>query len=1099
MATDLKTLGLEKSQRIGLLQLLNKLAKVDFWHDFHSSSMQQLLDNVSLTSTLSFADRGKRVAEIRSELSKKKIDNVDEYFMNSMDGTILYTGAAKGAAERPSERTLLTDIGVNFDTIEEALKGWNKKEVSALTGVADVAGFPVLADVTPTFNTFKRTYSVKAVPVKAYNKEVFLPSAFEVQSGVRNFVLMVDASILSITELGLKGLVELVAGSYDKEHVYNFYFIQSNENDSDPATKIIGVENDTDNVNIFFLKDEGHTSIYPVFNSEVDEGQNQNLYSLIGIQSVRTEGNTITATLSGAVKKVVEDLGEISKIDKAAQKAVDSLIEKNGITTDSLSYFLLKRAGDWCQALCLLDKTRVYSVSQQEKGKILRKIGTSTLQQLSDTYKGNLIIALLTLDRVLLAYALLLGLHVFFTTKYVNLLPKKGGRSIHWSIFFRNKDIGMTEAEQKALQVKADEIVKNTATEIATKKTNMLAMVDAIDAEKKKVIAKIQVAKEENFLEYFSGLHYYFYIEQSFITTDEITTLLTTISETVKAIGESKGKEDLIETLRNQVTNLETLQAKLKTIETMNTDLHTNLKANKYVYPDSEKYEGIMTKLKTSIGSPKNTDFRKEISYNNFIEDILKGLQMKIETCQKTKSVDASFVETLKKTSEVTLDFILGQKGKKATRKQSMMLNYLKETFQIGFPNPMRGGGVLFDSKWTLDSFKDNIRTLFFKLRSRRILAYNYYKWSQIMNFDGLSVNANPELFIGLKQSYVTERNGDYISVLDNYLVTEEESQYFLHVESKSEAKLSGLLAELEAKTINDKLSDDERTDALIHLYMFRYIVMRDRLYQCDLFYTRYLNLYQELFDEFNFFINENKGEKDFVDNLYADDKLQIELISLELQNTIRALFREVTELKNSISREELFITLKSKGGYPKTLPEFLTYIFYLLSDIRLSIFTYARRYYTPSTEVEFLKYEIANILLSFADNKEEVDKLIRDERTSEMSLETTLESELDGKTQVKVHTKEELETIEKSELDETSLANLETLKKATETEKKQEFSDTEKIVLNIMTELLENNSKLSLLATSASKMGGGRKKRRERRLTRRKKSKSSKRTSRKH
>jgi hypothetical protein len=1093
-STSLKTLGLTKDQRLALLPILNMLAKTDFWHDFHKSYMQELLNNTSLTSSLSFAERGRNIATIRSRLGGDK--SLDEYFMEFMDGNILYTEGGK-IADHTSEKDLLSSVGVNFGAIESALKGWNQIKETKWNTSADKEMLPALADIKPTFGPFSRNYSVKAVPVKAYEKNSFLPSAFEYQAGnVRNFVLMVDASILSITELGLPGLVEVIDGSYSKDHIYNFYFLQSNENDSDPATKLTEIKNTTENVNIFYLKDEGHTSIYPSFNKK-DEDPNINLYSLIGIQSVRAADETITAKLSGNVSQMVEDVGEISKIDKAAQKAVDTLVEEGGvITPNSLLYFLLKRAGDWCQALCLLDKTRSYTLYQQITTPMKKKAGKDTykysiteiakvtLQDIINSHesrKEKIVLALLTLDRVLLAYSLLLGLNVFFTTKYANLQPSKKGRSIHWSIFFNNKDTGMTpeqiEQEKKEIREKALVFLTKQG-DISAKNVALQSEVATFEASLKTHRQTIVNTKNISLHEYIVGLYSYFSLEQSYIRTQEIADLNKRLEATFTKLREltEKNEDADIEAIRNETENGMKLVEKMTSVESINTSLVTQLESQDIQIPNVEKIPAILDKIVESIQTPKNSDFRKEISYNNFLEEVVKGLRQLIQSCVGSGKVAFESLADLVKQDEVTLEFILGEKpAKSASRKQTMLMKYIKDSLLTIFPNVIPRGGFIYNKSMNFEEFLSTIQKLFFQLRSRRILAYNYYKWKQLNDYGSLELNS--DLFIGLKQAYVTDRNGNYFSILDNYIVTEEESQYFLLVEAEQNEELNKYLQVLE----KDKQYE-------MGLLMYRYIIMRNRLYNCDRMYTNYLSLYYQFYEELYSFTLENPESAKLI---HGDMELQTDVLSVNLQNEIENLLKEASKIRTNMTSDDVFLEFNPSVG-EKHFGDKLENIFRLLSDIRLSIFSYSKRHYSPTIELAFTDYEAAYILLTLTgEKKEEIKKELMEDFTAETALKDTLESTLasiEGTTSKK-YTSAELDTQSAAELSKKSLTELQAEKK-----------DLKDETLNTMVELLDNKRMLALLEviSTATEAKGGRRQKRKR-ITRRKKKSKSKRTSRKH
>jgi hypothetical protein len=112
----------------------------------------------------------------------------------------------------------------------------------------------------------------------------------------------------------------------------------------------------------------------------------------------------------------VDDVGIESEVTAATQRAVTMSLNKRP-NNEILLSFILKRFGDWCQALCLLDKTRRYRVVQVNGtgARIMEEGAIVTLEDLETVHSAD--VFLLTLDRVLLAFALMLGLNVMFTSK----------------------------------------------------------------------------------------------------------------------------------------------------------------------------------------------------------------------------------------------------------------------------------------------------------------------------------------------------------------------------------------------------------------------------------------------------------------------------------------------------------------------------------------------------------------------------------------------------------------------------------------------------------------------------------------------------------
>jgi hypothetical protein len=423
------------------------------------------------------------------------------------------------------------------------------------------------------------------------------------------------------------------------------------------------------------------------------------------------------------------------------------------------------------------------------------------------------------------------------------------------------------------------------------------------------------------------------------------------------------------------------IKAKVGTIESTNTKLTTEIASGTNPHPNFAKYESILNEIISIFAIPKNTDLRKSICYNNFLEDIMKSLHSNLDS--------ASSSQLRLSDAEFTVDFFYPGKpaGFTPTRKHDLMIRYLKEGILSGFPKPVSGGGFRIDEDWgNKDWLSDNINILtdlFFKLRNKQILACNNYKWKQLNNPSSLDASLD-DIFIGLKQSYITDINGKYISILDNYIVTDDEAQYFFEVETKTEeTAFNKFIAFLE--------SDIAYKD---YLLMTRYIIMRDRLLQCDTMYNEYLTLYQQLNEEIAMLRLDNADTKNSK-LLLTDGQLQSQMISLPLQKKIRDLFGKALELKENLRKEDLFISFKNIGD-AHNFYDFLNTIFNYLYYIRVNIFSYAKRYYTPSVENDFKTIEVATILASFKKAQHgEVTSILSEIKTQEDTLSHTVTAQL--------------------------------------------------------------------------------------------------------
>jgi hypothetical protein len=289
------------------------------------------------------------------------------------------------------------------------------------------------------------TSQLQSKTVPPAGEYVSLLSSLWAVSGVpgqrkRKFAIMYDAGTCTTSEIGSlekRAITEIVENPsalfgevFDKAAKYEVYFITSSENVRDPAPKItertFNKSTKSANVDVYFLNDYGHHVRYDMFSKRVEGNQTSNLYSRYSITTVRDNTDKVRGTIDyeDGKSRQLDDIKRESEIESSTTNAL-SLILQDGTPAEVMSCFFLKRSGDWCQALCLLDKKRKYTIAGygENAGK------TTTLQALED---DGVEIMLMTHDRVLLAYAITLGLNVCFT----NNRP-----SGHWIVYFKNADV----------------------------------------------------------------------------------------------------------------------------------------------------------------------------------------------------------------------------------------------------------------------------------------------------------------------------------------------------------------------------------------------------------------------------------------------------------------------------------------------------------------------------------------------------------------------------------------------------------------------------------------------------------------------------------
>jgi hypothetical protein len=355
------------------------------------------------------------------------------------------------------EEDILDLAGIPYNDLLKSLTRAN-----AATGIVSLPQpppSPAPEPAAPLLLGFKnkRPYNVRAAATKVEGQHGPLADIFSgLSGGATVFVLMWDAGAISITRLA-----EGADGG-----PYHFFFVRSKENLSDPAGKI-SVESmrSSERVRVYFLEDEpNHTSQYPFY--ATGGTTNENLFSnfTLTTQLSSEKPDTVSGTISikkddsTTVNISVPDIGLQSEVSETVIKTIH--MELNDEPDEEIMpYFFLKRAGDWCQALCLLDRGRKYIVKRAPgyagaEGWMLPEVGPvrTTIAALE---AGGALVAMITLDRIMLAYLVAAGINVFYTNV-------RAGST--WMIYFENTVSGKVD-DLAALRVEA-ETIGNDANEI---------------------------------------------------------------------------------------------------------------------------------------------------------------------------------------------------------------------------------------------------------------------------------------------------------------------------------------------------------------------------------------------------------------------------------------------------------------------------------------------------------------------------------------------------------------------------------------------------------------------------------------------------------
>ena len=409
--------------------VLARGAYIDFAHDFNDSRAGVTI------GTLNGDPYGPvRVNKIRgiSELMPPGRTNTTAFaifrdaFLNSVAGGQQLRTIAGDTI--PHEEDILAIASVPYAEVISSLPN----------SVATMGNYVVPPSrlIGPEFN--QQNYEIKSAVDKARGQGYrHLAQVVSGLAGTNVFIIMFDAAGCRMN------LGDPFPAEFQTGQSYHFFILNSKENISDPATKpssrnikeSIKVDPTQNNVFIYFLEeaDPNHVSTYPFFTRGMTDpnGAAFSGYTLLTRRGGPEDSPIVSAELITPTgqKVFIDDVKRDSEVAAATQKALT--LKLNGESDYSvLSIFLMKRMGDWCQALCLLDKSRKYKVVS------IQGLGPAPVAQVGAVMtigdietKLNGVSVLLTLDRVLLAFAICLGINIFYTSIRGEL---------HWTTYFKN-------------------------------------------------------------------------------------------------------------------------------------------------------------------------------------------------------------------------------------------------------------------------------------------------------------------------------------------------------------------------------------------------------------------------------------------------------------------------------------------------------------------------------------------------------------------------------------------------------------------------------------------------------------------------------------
>lgn len=459
--------------RDGVMWLLYRsLARGDFHHDFGERTK---------TRDLIVKEDEKRFIDIAKNVSTKGVVALRAAFTNGLIGKTLYellsgsfdTMVVPGFFSStdplfPPENKLLADItGMQWETFKSRAE--TASETNPLEVNVNVAGVTRQYTVrSSSYRAGPRVADKTSPEYAVYKQNRNISTMFQEVTGKSKFALIVDATGgLALTDVLNAALVPTPSSPCQ------FYIIQNIENASDSADKVQNIPSKAgpNQASLFYLRDIGDTVVYPLWGpappgGEID--QKSNIFASMQISLTRMKDGTVEADITAGPNTFhIGDVANASNVKNATLAAAAVMVEK-GIVPEVFVYTLIKRMGDWCQALSLLDLDRTYTITNKDGA-----VGTTTLRDmLVDTEIG-----VVTNDRILLAFCLLHGLNVFFTS----------AMDLARLIYFKNaNDLpDGPRLTDRTVQLYTDYSTTRVATEAATNElaTRLLAQVKSAAAD----------------------------------------------------------------------------------------------------------------------------------------------------------------------------------------------------------------------------------------------------------------------------------------------------------------------------------------------------------------------------------------------------------------------------------------------------------------------------------------------------------------------------------------------------------------------------------------------------------------------------------------
>lgn len=817
-------LGISFDRRMQILQHFKILAFSDFHHDFHKAKLAKLLKAMPLDSKTSSAKVKANLAAIRSSINaqieaKKKV-NPSRYASKNSDNWDLYDEMSEYMLKLvpevskedlanvwKAEEDVIENYNIHFGKIKSLLLNRPKEDLYTpftIGGESVAIGIPG-KDGNPLF---RRNIKITAMPYKVDGKHIPLGAVFEKVTGKQDFTMVIDAGNLRITELSKVfydptetradkiDMMQLTKEQFqtllgiERNKPYTFRILESIENTSDSAGKAEnfrvypakpGIE--ASKVVIKRYTDEGHTStFYNIHGAD----ETANFFSLLDFTTSRVGDGKVQGIFSIHPEKnpeetvTIDDLGNDSQIGNASRIATNKYVENYHLRNDitKVREFVLplmtKRAGDWCQALCLLDKIRKYTlIDTVQSGDMSMEEEAEDPKTLDDLKEGESAIGLMTHDQILLSFALLLGINVYFTLK----TPSAAGGRISWLLYFENIDEEVPKqlSESRAAEFKAQ--LQTLLSSIDNANEEISLKLQSIDTQLKE---ELSIKSIGDIRHYLFNLFALFNLKKNILQINssfkaEVMAIYERFPYTTKDTFQYKSLND------NFFSIAKNNQIFFNKINLLHTDFPTEWETIETLFKDIVDKKSIQT-----LNSYKQV-------FLNIMEPIKEGIQ---SFAKETNSI-------FEAPNQLTLD--IDRKGA-APRSDGMnttkLLKDIQELFRAasiptkgrrrmagGGPLSVMEGGVLLD----IESHPQQIVDAFHALLSYKILITPsvplIYEDGRIFIKNLLRQLSTPlptspiydtENFIAPLGGYVVDKDGMYYSVIDNYIVRKADCYKFI-------------------------------------------------------------------------------------------------------------------------------------------------------------------------------------------------------------------------------------------------------------------------------------------------------------------------------